>query len=479
MKYHLLIIGILINISNSYFVYKPLKLKSEEIGAFCDLDNYNNKQFKVKQAFLHAWSGYKTYAWGKDELRPLTNSSNERFQNWGATLVDSLTTLWLMDLKEEFREAVDEVKKVDFTKSKGKVNFFETTIRYLGGLIGAYDLSGEKALLDQAIKLADSLLIAFDSPTGFPYNDIIFPNKIADKSKNLILSEIGTCQLELVRLSQITKDSKYEKKAMKIIDRLDKLKKPQVGLYPVYLDPNTGDFVTQEVTFGSLGDSFYEYLIKLYMLTGKKDARLKRMYLESIEGFKSLTSNGKNGVTYFYRIDAVGGKQSIMDHVGLFMGGLLQYGDFVLNSNENSQLGLNITKVGFEFHKSSTKLAPETISFYESGTSTALWPKNYLRPEFIESLFYSWRFTKNKLYREKAWEIFEAIETYSKTPAGYATYENVNNKNIKTQQLDEMESFFMGETLKYLYLIFSPDSLLDFNEFVFNTEAHPIRITAN
>jgi mannosyl-oligosaccharide alpha-1,2-mannosidase len=476
----ILIINIVLNINLLLATLIPHKLDlfNYKSGKYCEIDYNELRKEAVKEAFVHTWKGYKKFAWGKDELRPLTNSSNERFQNWGATLVDSLTTLWLMDLKEEFQEAVDEVEKIDFTKSNGKVNFFETTIRYLGGLIGGYDLSGNKVLLNQAIKLADRLLIAFDSPTGYPFIEIIFPDIIPDKSKRFVLAEIGTCQLEFTRLSQITGDSKYEKKSMAVFDKLDKLIKPTKGLYPVHLHSETGRFNTKEVSFGSLGDSFYEYLIKVYMLTGKKDTQMKRMYLECVEGFKTLIHVREDGLQYFKRIGVYGYEEEIMDHLSLFMGGLLQYGDFVLNSKENSKLGLSLTHMGFKIYNSTeTKLGPESVLIYKfDDYITNVERVNNLRPEFVESLFYSWRFTKDQKYRDQAWQIFQAFNKYSRTPSGFAVYSDVTDINIESQQKDIMESFFMAETLKYLYLIFCEDSVLDFNEYVLNTEAHPFKL---
>ena len=126
---------------------------------------------RIKDAFQHAWTGYKTSAMGHDELAPLRGGHRDPFNGWGATLVDALDTLWIMDLREEFSIAVDEIKKIDFTTSLRKdIPLFETTIRYLGGLLGAYDISGHKytALLDKAIELADILIGAFDTPNRMP-----------------------------------------------------------------------------------------------------------------------------------------------------------------------------------------------------------------------------------------------------------------------------------------------------------------------
>lgn len=125
----------------------------------------------VKETFEHAWTGYKTWAMGHDELEPLFGGNRNPFNGWGATLVDTLDTLWIMDLKREFSAAVDEVKKIDFTTSgREDIPIFETAIRYLGGLLGAYDISDHKhtVLLDKARELADILIGAFDTPNRMP-----------------------------------------------------------------------------------------------------------------------------------------------------------------------------------------------------------------------------------------------------------------------------------------------------------------------
>lgn len=125
----------------------------------------------IRQVFSFSWSGYRKKAWMQDELSPMSGKYRNPFNNWGATLVDALDTLWMLDLKEEFEEAVGAVAKIDFTTSpRNDIPLFETVIRYLGGLIGAYDISGGnyKILLDKAVELADILMGAFDTPNRMP-----------------------------------------------------------------------------------------------------------------------------------------------------------------------------------------------------------------------------------------------------------------------------------------------------------------------
>lgn len=94
-----------------------------------------------------------------------------------ATIVDSLDTLLLMGLPEEFELARAHVAGIDWHETRGNdlVDAFETNIRYIGGLLGAYDLSDDRLFLDKAVELADLLLPIFDSPTGIPYQFVDFP----------------------------------------------------------------------------------------------------------------------------------------------------------------------------------------------------------------------------------------------------------------------------------------------------------------
>ena len=126
---------------------------------------------EVRDAFLHAWSGYKQQAWTKDELRPIAGGFKTPFCGWAATMVDALDTLLIMGLKEEYDLSLAELRNVDFTNTEGcKVNLFETTIRHLGGLLSAYDLSGgkDRILVEKAVELAEVLYTAFDTPNRMP-----------------------------------------------------------------------------------------------------------------------------------------------------------------------------------------------------------------------------------------------------------------------------------------------------------------------
>nr|AAG48160.1 class I alpha-mannosidase 1A [Aspergillus nidulans] len=199
----------------------------------------------IKSAFLHAWNGYKISAMGHDEVRPLRGGFKDTFNGWGATLVDALDTLWIMDLKEEFSMAVDYVKKIDFTTStKKEIPVFETTIRYLGGMLGAYDISGHKydILLEKSVELADVLMDAFDTPNRMPTLYYKWSPEYASEFRRgdfkAVLAELGSLSLEFTRLAQLTKQDKYYDAIARITNELEKYqdltKLP--GLWPLNLD---------------------------------------------------------------------------------------------------------------------------------------------------------------------------------------------------------------------------------------------------
>ncbi|KAJ5086851.1 Class I alpha-mannosidase 1A [Penicillium alfredii] len=195
----------------------------------------------VKSAFQHAWQGYKKTAMGHDEVKPLSQGFEDPFNGWGATLVDSLDTMWIMDMKDEFTEAVDAIRKIDFTTSiRQNIPVFETTIRYLGGLLGAYDISEQRhpILLEKAQELAQILIGAFDTPNRMPALYYRWAPEFVSKrhraSSRATLAEIGSLSLEFTRLAQLTKDDKYYDAIARVTNELEKLQDSTTipGLWP-------------------------------------------------------------------------------------------------------------------------------------------------------------------------------------------------------------------------------------------------------
>ncbi len=183
-----------------------------------DKKDRKKKLEQIKKTFEFSWDGYVKNAWMQDELSPVSGKYRNPFCGWAATLVDSLDTLWIMGMFDQFDNATAAVKDIDFTTSFRKdIPMFETTIRYLGGLLGAYDISGRTPkyiiLLEKAIELADILMGAFDTPNRMPmtfyYWDPTFASQPHRALTKVVLAELGSMSVEFTRLAQITKDAKY------------------------------------------------------------------------------------------------------------------------------------------------------------------------------------------------------------------------------------------------------------------------------
>ena len=213
----------------------------------------------VRAAAGHAWGGYRSQAFGLDEVRPVSGRTNNPFNGWGASLVDALDTLWIMGMEKEFEEALTEVEKIDFTWSaRSDIPLFETTIRYLGGLVGAYDVSGRKyrVLLDKAVELAEVLYGAFDTPNRMPQTYYRWTPAHASQSKRagsrVVLAELGSLSMEFTRLAQLTGEPKYYDAIARITDELEDFQNRTrlPGMWPTSLDASGCGKLPQAIVRG-------------------------------------------------------------------------------------------------------------------------------------------------------------------------------------------------------------------------------------
>lgn len=219
------------------------------------------RRAEVKSAFQHAWEGYKNNAWLHDELLPLSGGRKDPFVGWAATVVDSLDTLWIMGLKDEFEDALGAVEQIDFARPNAeRVPVFEVTIRYLGGLLGAWDISGHKypILLQKAQQLGDFLYGAFNTESGIPTPYYWWENAGTEMIKGengVIVAQIGSLSLEFIRLSQVTGDPKYADAIQRITDLLAQTQNSNAlpGLWPSFADcmGESLSFSSRDFTLGA------------------------------------------------------------------------------------------------------------------------------------------------------------------------------------------------------------------------------------
>ncbi|KAL8823086.1 MAG: hypothetical protein Q9191_006191 [Dirinaria sp. TL-2023a] len=481
------------------------------------------RQQAVKDCFKHAWQGYKEHAWLQDAVLPKTGGSENQFGGWAATLVDALDTLWIMDLHEEFEEAVQAISQKDFSRSNGEnLSVFETTIRYLAGLLAAYDVSGGRypVLLTKAHEFGDMLYAALDTPTRMPQHPWKWKDAVAGKQMQAgtqtSLASLGSMSLEFTRLSQLTGDPKYYDAIARITDELEKAQKntKMPGLWPIQV--NAAELKFEEASFGAgaRADSTYEYLPKEYLLLGDPNAvtQYQRMYEKALDTMKKhlfwrpMTPDNSD---LLIASDAKVGKNGeislghLFHHLTCFVGGMVEIGAKIFNNPEDMVTGRQLVDACvWNYKRMPTNIMPEmTVLAACPKTGNCTWDeekwkaetqrkdlpgilgfpsKEYgLRPEAIESVFVHYRITGDRTYQDAAWAMFEGIARLTRTEIANAAIEDVtvapNLENLAANQKDKMESFWLAETLKYFYLIFSEPSLVSLDDYVFNTEAHPLR----
>lgn len=444
---------------------------------------------KIKEMMQFAWQSYKRYAMGKNELQPLTKDGYQGNMFGGlsgATVIDSLDTLYLMELKEEFQEAKTWVEENFHLNVSGEASLFEVNIRYIGGLLSAFYLTGEDVFRMKAIKLGEKLLPAFNTPTGIPKGVVNFKSGSnrswgwTTTGSSSILAEFGSLHLEFLHLSELSGNQVFAEKVRHIRKFLRKIDKP-FGLYPNFISPVSGNWIQHHVSVGGLGDSFYEYLIKSWLMSAKTDTEAKDMYYEALTAIEThLVNVSPGGLTYIAEWRG-GNLDHKMGHLACFSGGMIALGAEDAEEDKRAhyrELAAQITKTCHEsYDRSDTKLGPEAFWFNsgKEAVATQLSESYYiLRPEVVESYMYLWRQTHNPIYREWGWEVVMALEKYCRTEAGFAgiqdVYSSIPNHDNKQQ------TFFLAETLKYLYLLFSEDDMLSLEDWVFNTEAHPLPV---
>ncbi|XP_033828217.1 mannosidase, alpha, class 1B, member 1b [Periophthalmus magnuspinnatus] len=442
----------------------------------------------VKDSFRHAWQGYKDFAWGHDELRPISKSYSEWF-GLGLTLIDALDTMWIMGLKTEFEEAKAWVAtELSFNKNVD-VNLFESTIRILGGLLSTYHLTGDSLFLEKAKDIGSRLMPAFKTSSKIPYSDVNIGKGTAHPPRwtsDSTVAEVTSIQLEFRELSRLTQDQQYEVAVAEVMNKVHKLDGKLDGLVPMFINTNSGQFTHQGIfTLGARADSYYEYLLKQWIQGGKKETQFLEDYLQAIEGVKKnlVQKTSPNGLTFVGELSH-GQFSPKMDHLVCFLPGTLALGAHNGLPEDHMDLAKQMMETCYQmYNQMETGLSPEIVHFnMHQGSVRDIEVKladrhNLLRPETVESLFYLYRFTKDRKYRQWGWEILQNFNKYTKVSSGgYTSVNNVRDPDYPSPR-DKMESFFLGETLKYLYLLFSDDfNLINLDQYVFNTEAHPLPI---
>jgi len=473
----------------------------------------------------------------RDELSPISGRGRNSFGGWAATLVDALDTLWIMGFKDEFYEAVASSTAINFTSSTDDtVNIFETTIRYLGGFLAAYDLSGEEKLLHKAVEVGEMLLVAFDTPNHMPITRWEW-KKAANGEKQMapgrmLVSELGSLSLEFTRLSQLTGDQRWYDAIERITNLFDtqQQKTTLPGMWPVVVNPRDQDLTGDNgFTLGGMSDSLYEYFPKEYALLGGLAPVYRKLYEQSMSAaiqhliFRPMVPGNEDILVSGDARTNGDGSSVVLEprgqHLGCFTGGMLGLGGRLFSNEEHVILGGKLTQGCIWAYKNMPRgIMPEIAHFVpcprkEACTwNTETWKaavlekagsvstntnaddiiaqkkltpgftdiddrRYILRPEAIESVFIYYRLTGDSAFRDAAWDMFTAIQNVTQTEYANAAISDITatGSDGGPPKDDRMESFWLAETLKYFYLIFSEPDLISLDEYILNTEAHPLK----
>ncbi|MEU1408145.1 glycoside hydrolase family 47 protein [Streptomyces sp. NPDC005728] len=418
----------------------------------------------VRQEFLTAWTAYRRLTWGRDELRPVSGSGSEFFISGtplGLTIVESLDTLFLMELDGELDASIAWISgNLDFDRN-ASVHVFETIIRLVGGLLSGYHCTGNTVLLTRARDLADRLLPAFtSSPTGAPYRYVNLRTG-AVSGNQVPLAEIGSNITELGWLSRLTGDQKYfdaAKKALKApYDRRSSL-----DLVGTTLNVDTGAWTDATARVDPPVDSYFEYLWDAYQFFG--DTEIRGWYQTLTSAVLQRLGETYDGRLWFRSVNMNSGAlvSRGQSELTAFYAGLLAQGG-------------NVSE-GESYHSSWAdalgryRLPPEAIDY----TTLAATSNQYqLRPEYADSALFLWLLTGKEVYRDRAKWLWDAQKTHCKVANGYSVVSDMTT--TPTTKGDLTPGYWYSENMKYFYLLWSGAPRFDYTTNYLTTEGNVLR----
>jgi len=515
----------------------------EQKGRDYDYTGFNpNQTYRAEaviEMFRFAWNGYWTYAFPNDDLLPVNNSFKNSRNGWGVAAVDGLDTAIIMEQEDIVNQILDFIPTIDFTKTNtpepSVVSLFETNIRYLGGLLSAYDLlkgpfshlsvddDNVDALLTQAQSLADTLKFAFDTPTGIPVNHV-FPNnhtfsprgRMLDGTRTAGLAELGTLVLEWQRLSDLTGNPEYGHLVQKAESYwLNPSDEIWPGLTGGNFSVETGKILDAYGGWMSGNDSAYEYLIKMYVYDPERYEHYGDFFIKAADSTIAHLLSHPSSRPDLTMAGSFSGSQvqNYSEQLACFIGGSFILGSTALDKPEYLKYGLEFSEFcanGYRYTASGigpilyswnlTELSDPNYSDQTELYEKAGWfindNKYFLNgqaPEAIESWYYAYQVTGSQYWRDVAWAYTLAQNRTERVGSGFSSILNVLAQDGGGCE-NFQASYMLAEVLKYQYLIqvpeekkgiwdveYAPDGVGEggnVNYFVYNTEAHPIRVRA-
>ncbi|XP_066500275.1 ER degradation-enhancing alpha-mannosidase-like protein 3 isoform X2 [Hoplias malabaricus] len=440
---------------------------------------------QVVEMFDHAYQNYMDHAYPADELMPLTcrgrvrglepsrGDVDDALGKFSLTLIDTLDTLVLLNKTVEFEEAVKRVLKDVRFDNDIVVSVFETNIRVLGGLLGGHSMAvmlkerGERMLwyndelLHMAKDLGIRLLPAFNTSSGLPYprvnlrHGVQGPETRTGTETDTCTACAGTIILEFAALSRFTGDPIFEAHARRALDFLWEKRQRNSNLVGTTINIHSGEWVRRDSGVGAGIDSYYEYLLKAYVLLGD-DQFLQRFNIHYASIMKYISQPPLLLDVHIHK--PLLPARTWMDSLLAFFPGLQVLKGDIRPAIETHEMLYQVTK--------KHNFLPEAFTT----DFRVHWAQHPLRPEFAESTYFLYKATRDPYYLEVGRTVLENLNRFARVPCGFAAMKDVRTGSHE----DRMDSFFLAEMFKYLFLIFAEEEDLPFDveEYIFTTEAH-------
>ncbi|TIA40727.1 glycoside hydrolase [Aureobasidium pullulans] len=413
----------------------------------------------ITAAFQHAWNGYSEHCFGHDTLHPVSNTCEDDFGGYGATAIDSLPAAIIFGNEAAAFQILEFIATLDFKVVKGgtRIQVFEVTIRHFAAMVSAWDLLNAGA---------------------------------------------GTMILEFARLSDITGNQTYVNLAQTAEEYLLKPQpasgEPYPGLLGSFISVESGEILGSKGSWGAFADSFYEYLLKAYLYNSDLYESYLERWLVAADSTIRLVGSHPYGHPEWTLLPSWDGTnlQNSMESLSWFAGGNFILGGMITDNQTLVNYGLSIADAaGAVYNSTRTGLGGEFVTWTTTCETSENDPCNpdksiqltdgrfRLRPEVLETWYYAYRATKDPKYQDWSWAAFEAINRYCRTETGFSSIIDVNAIDGGGKG-DVQESFVFAEVMKYVFLIHSEEAPYHVqdsrtgvkNTWVFNTEAHPLRV---
>ncbi|XP_050782304.1 ER degradation-enhancing alpha-mannosidase-like protein 3 isoform X2 [Gopherus flavomarginatus] len=462
-------------------LWAPLAAGAAAVGAA----EKSRLRDQVVEMFDHAYGSYMKHAYPADELMPLScrgrvrgmepsrGDVDDALGKFSLTLIDTLDTLVVLNKLDEFEDAVRKVVLDVRLDNDVVVSVFETNIRVLGGLLGGHIMADmlkaqnvrlqwyKGELLHLARDLGYRLLPAFNTTSGLPYPrvnlryGVLSPNSRTGTELDTCTACAGTMILEFAALSRLTQETVFEDTARRALDVLWEKRQKGNDLVGTVINIHNGDWVRRDSGVGAGIDSYYEYLMKAYILLGD-DTYLERFNAHYMAIMKYISQPPL--LLNVHMHNPTVSIRSWMDSLLAFFPGLQVLRGDLKPAIETHEMLYQVTK--------QHKFLPEAFT----SDFAVYWAQHPLRPEFAESTYFLYKATRDPYYLQVGKSIVESLNEYARVACGFAAVQDVRTGRHE----DRMDSFFLAEMFKYLYLLFSEkrDLPLDIEDYIFTTEAH-------